>query len=74
MNTSSALATLGLVCAAGLWSGCSGSDGSPIAAAGPAAAAVDDRRTPQADALTGAEHTLTAQAESEPAPPARPDF
>ncbi|ULA64118.1 MAG: hypothetical protein LZF86_110819 [Nitrospira sp.] len=74
MNTSSAFATLGLICAAGLWSGCSGSDSSPIVAAGPAAASVDDRRTPQTDALTGAEQALATQAESEPAPPTRPDL
>lgn len=74
MNTSSAFATLGLICAAGLWSGCSGSDGGPIAVAGPPAASVDDRRAPQSDALTGAEQALATQAASEPAPPARPDL
>jgi hypothetical protein len=71
------LSALGLTLAVGIWSGCSGSgsDTTPIVSNGPpAAAAEDDQRVPQSDALTAAEVSLANQANDEPAPAQKPDL
>jgi hypothetical protein len=58
---------LGVICAVGLMSGCSGSDNVPIITppSGPTASA-DDQRTPESDALTSQEAALVSQGNSEP--------
>jgi hypothetical protein len=71
------LSALGLALAVGIVTGCSGSgsDTTPIVSnAPPAAAAEDDQRAPQSDALTAAEVSLVNQANAEPAPPQKPDL
>lgn len=69
------LSALGLVLAVGImFSGCSGSDNPPIVSGGPAAAATDDQRAPQSDALTPQEVAQVNQANAEPAPPQKPDL
>jgi len=75
MNTSSLLSGIGLVCLAGLWSGCSGNDGGPAIATGPPpAASVEDQRLPQSDQLTAAETAKVNQANAEPDPQKKPDL
>jgi hypothetical protein len=71
---SPALSALGLALAVGILSGCSGSDNPPVVSSGPAAAATEDQRVPQSDALTAAEAGLVNQANTEPAPVQKPDF
>lgn len=68
------LSARGLALAAGLLSGCSGSDNPPIVPSGPAAAAAEDQRVPQSDALTPQEVAQVNQANAEPAPPQKPDL
>ena len=68
------LSALGLALAVGILSGCSGSDNPPIVSSGPAAAAVEDQRIPQSDALTAAEASQATQANTEPAPASKPDI
>jgi hypothetical protein len=71
------LSALGLALAVGIVSGCSGSgsDNTPIVSSGPpAAAADDDQRIPQSDALTDAEVGLVNQANAEPVPAQLPDL
>ena len=71
------LSALSLAFAVGILSGCSGSgsDNTPIMSSGlSAAAAEDDQRVPQSDALTTAEAGLVNQANAEPAPPQRSDI
>lgn len=66
---------LGVLCAVGLLSGCSGSDNMPILTApSPPVAATDDQRTPQSDALTSDEAALISQADSEPILAPEPDL
>ena len=69
------LSALGLVLAVGILSGCSGSgsDNPPIVSNGPAAA-IEDQRIPQSDALTAAEASQATQASTEPAPASKPDI
>ena len=65
---------LGVVCAVGLLSGCSGNDNVPaITPSGPTAA-VEEQHIPQSDTLTAEEASLISQAESEPAPASLPDL
>lgn len=66
--------SLGIGCAVGLLSGCSGSDSVPIITPSGPAAAVEDQRVPQSDALTSEEAALISQAESEPIPAPKPDL
>lgn len=68
------LSARGLALAVGLLSGCSGNDNPPIVSSGPAAAAADDQRAPQSDALTPQEVAQVNQANAEPAPPQKPDL
>lgn len=70
------LSALGLALAVGIVAGCSGSgsDNTPIVSSGPSAAAEDDQRVPQSDALTAAEVSLVDQANAEPAPAQKPDI
>lgn len=70
------LSALGLALAVGILSGCSGSgsDNPPIVSSGPAAAAEEDQRVPQSDALTPQEVAQVNQANAEPAPPQKPDM
>ncbi len=68
------LSALVLALAVGILSGCSGSDNPPIVSSGPAAAAAEDQRIPQADALTPAELAQVNQANAEPEPPQKPDI
>ncbi|HEX6727831.1 MAG TPA: hypothetical protein VF078_10795, partial [Nitrospira sp.] len=65
---------LGVLCAVGLSSGCSGNDNVPIITPSGPTAAVGDQRTPQSDALTSDEAALISQAESEPVPAPLPDL
>ncbi len=67
--------SLGVACAVGLLSGCSGNDNVPIVTppSGPIAAA-DDQRTPVSDALTSDEAALVSQADSEPDPAPKTDL
>lgn len=64
--------------AAGLLSGCSGSgsgsDNPPIVSSGPAAAAAEDQRVSQSNALTAAEAGQVNQANAEPDPAQKPDI
>lgn len=66
---------LGVICAVGLLSGCSGNDNVPplITPSGPTAA-VEEQRMAQSDALTAEEASLISQAEAEPAPASLPDL
>jgi hypothetical protein len=66
---------LGVICAVGILSGCSGSDNVPIIAppSGPTAS-VDDQRTLESDGLTSQEAALVSQADSEPIPAPKPDL
>lgn len=68
------LSALGLALAVGTLSGCSGSDNPPIVSSGPAAAATEDQRVPQSDALTAAEASQVNQANAEPDPAQKPDI
>jgi hypothetical protein len=70
------LSALGLALAVGILSGCSGSgsDNAPIVSSGPAAAAAEDQRVPQSDALTAAEVSQVNQANAEPAPAQKSDM
>ena len=69
------LLALGLALAVGILPGCSGSDNPSIVSNGPpAAVAEEDQRTPQSDALTGAEVSLVSQANAEPDPAQKPDI
>ena len=71
------LSALSLVLVVGILSGCSGngSDNPSIVSSGPpTAAAEDDQRVPQSDALTAAEISLVNQANSEPVPAQLPDL
>lgn len=65
---------LGAICVVGLLSGCSGSDSVPIITPSGPAAAVEDQRVPQSDALTSEEAALVSQSESEPIPAPLPDL
>ena len=65
---------LGVACAVGLMSGCSGSDNVPIIAPNGPTASADDQRTLQSDALTSAEAALVSQGNSEPIPAPKPDL
>ena len=66
--------TLSLAFAAGILSGCSGSDGMPIVTPSGPTASADDQRTPQSDALTSDEAALVSQADAEPIPALPPDL
>ncbi|MGE0643600.1 MAG: hypothetical protein AB7P24_08020 [Nitrospira sp.] len=66
--------SLGIGCAVGLSSGCSGNDNGPIITPGGPTAAVEDQRVLQSDALTSEEAALVSQAESEPIPAPLPDL
>ena len=71
------LSALGLALAVGIVSGCSGSgsDNIPVvSSAPPAAAAEEDQRVSQSDALTAAEVGLVNQANAESAPTQLPDL
>lgn len=68
-----ALSALGLALAVGILSGCSGSDNQPVVSSGPAAAA-EDQRVLQSDALTAAEASQVNQASAEPEPAQKPDI
>jgi uncharacterized lipoprotein YajG len=74
MKKSYKLSSLGLVCAVGLMSGCSGSDNVPIFTPSGPTAALEEQRTPQSDALTSDEAALVSQANGEPEPPQKPDI
>ncbi|MDF0676446.1 MAG: hypothetical protein P0120_19255 [Nitrospira sp.] len=65
---------LGVLCAVGLLSGCSGNDNVPIITPSGPTAAVDDQRSPQSDALTSDEAVLVSLANSEPIPAPLPDL
>lgn len=66
---------LGVICAVGLMSGCSGSDNVPIITPpGAPVATADDQRTPESDALTSEEAALVSLADSEPDPAPRSDL
>lgn len=68
--------SLGVVCAVGLLSGCSGSgsDNVPLITPSGPTAAVEEQHVPQSDALTSEEAALVSQAESEPVPAPLPDL
>ena len=66
--------TLGVVCAVGLLSGCSGDDNVPLITPSGPTAAMEEQRIPQSDALTSEEAALVSQAESEPLPIPLPDL
>ena len=69
------LPALGFALAVGILAGCSGSDNPPIVSSGPSAAAAgEDQRVPQSDALTPQEVAQVNQANAEPAPPQKPDM
>lgn len=65
---------IGVFCAVGLLSGCSGSDNVPIITPSGPAAAVEEQRVMQSDALTSEEAALISRAESEPIPASLPDL
>lgn len=65
---------LGVVCAVGLLSGCSGGDNVPVITPSGPTAAVEEQRIVQSDALTAEEASLISQADSEPAPASLPDL
>lgn len=65
---------LGIVCAVGLLSGCSGNDPGPIITPNGPAASAEDQRTLQSDALTSQEAALVNQGNSEPAPASKSDL
>lgn len=65
---------LGVLCAVGSLSGCSGNDNVPIITPGGPTASADDQRIPQSDALTSDEAALVSQADSEPVPAPLPDL
>ena len=66
---------LGVACAVGLLSGCSGNDNAaPLITPGGPTASVEEQRIPQSDALASDEATLVSQAESEPDPAPLPDL
>jgi len=65
---------LGVVCAVGLLSGCSGNDNVPVITPGGPAAAIEEHRIAQSDALTSEEASLISQADSEPVPAPLPDL
>lgn len=70
-----ALFAVSVALAASMLPGCSGSDSAPVVSNGPTpAAAADDQRTPQSDALTQAEVAQVNQANAEPAPPQKSDM
>lgn len=62
------------ICAAGLLSGCSGNDNVPVITPSGSAAAVEEQRVPQSDALTSEEAALVSGAESESIPAPKPDL
>lgn len=66
--------SLGLAFAVGILSGCSGNDPGPIITSSGPAAAAEELRTPQSDALTSQEAALVSQGNSEPAPTPEPDL
>ena len=68
------LGPLGVIFAAGLMSGCGGSDNVPIIPPSGPTAAVDDQRDVQSDALTSEEAALVSQANSEPDPAPKADL
>ena len=72
--TRSMLWPLGVVCAIGLLSGCSGNDNVPVITPSGPTAAVEEQRMAQSDALTAEEASLVGQAESEPVPALLPDL
>lgn len=74
MKKSYKLSSLGLVCAIGLMSACSGSENVPIIPPSGPTAAAEERRAPQSDALTSQETALVSQANAEPEPPQKPDI
>ncbi len=65
---------LGVVCAVGLLSGCSGNDNVPVITPSGPTAAVEEQRIVQSDALTSEEASLISQADAEPVPTALPDL
>ena len=65
---------LGVACAVGLLSGCSGNDNVPVITPSGPTAAVEEQRIVQSDALTAEEASLISQADSEPAPALLPDL
>ena len=72
--TRSMLWPLGVVCAVGLLSGCSGNDNVPVITPSGPTAAVEEQRMAQSDALTAEEASLVGRAESEPVPALLPDL
>ena len=72
--TRSMLWPLGVVCAIGLLSGCSGNDNVPVITPSGPTAAVEEQRMAQSDALTAEEASLVGRAESEPVPALLPDL
>ncbi len=65
---------LGVVCAVGLLSGCSGNDNVPVITPSGPTAAVEEQRIAQSDALTSDEASLISQADAEPVPAPLPDL
>lgn len=65
---------LGVGCAVGLLSGCSGNDNVPVITPSGPTAAVEEQRIAQSDALTSDEASLISQADAEPVPAPLPDL
>ncbi len=65
---------LGVVCAVGLLSGCSGNDNVPVITPSGPTAAVEEQRIAQSDALTSEEASLISQADAEAVPAPLPDL
>jgi hypothetical protein len=65
---------LGVVCAVGLLSGCSGNDNVPVITPSGPTASVEEQRIAQSDALTSEEVSLISQADAEPVPAPLPDL
>ncbi len=65
---------LGVVCAVGLLSGCSGNDNVPVITPSGPAASVEEQRVAQSDALTSEEASLISQANAEAVPAPLPDL
>jgi hypothetical protein len=65
---------LGVACAVGLLSGCSGNDNVPVITPSGPTAAVEEQRMAQSEALTSEEASMISQADSEPVPAPLPDL
>jgi hypothetical protein len=65
---------LGVVCAVGLLSGCSGNDNVPVITPSGPTASVEEQRVAQSDALTSEEASLISQADAEAVPAPLPDL